>query len=513
MRIFVVEDDRESREGICNTLHKVSPESMVFCAGDAQEALKILAKQKMDLIFLDIRMPGMDGLVLLEQIRKEDLEVSVVVLSAYDQFSYAQKAIRLGAMDYVVKPYEEQTIAQIIERVNKNSAHEDTFFLTLDLGRWFMSPSATAQFLSQALRLSEPEKYHGRLLLFRVFSDDFSFGIGSWHDMMKWIYRRIKEEAPADESIFMLDGEGTFPLVLYSKQTDDWVPGKLNQWIDEATAHFGGRICCLISEPDRILLNFRQMYTKCQAMMEYAFYFDKSCVIAENMLCVEAGRRLDERLLDSLREQILKGDAQGACVVLNEIKNEVRRPPYMPVQRLLYSLHAEFVNLLSNSDIPINEEKGAKLAEKMAVIARRSWQIEGLFCAYQGIAVEISKCVMEVARDQNQAIIQRCLEYLQEHYSDSELTQEAMARKLYFSVGYFGNMFRQVTGESFVHYLNKLRINKAKILLKGGRLKIYEIARQTGFSSVNYFIRVFKQQTQMSPNQYRMLYTARSDGE
>ena len=229
------------------------------------------------------------------------------------------------------------------------------------------------------------------------------------------------------------------------------------------------------------------------------------------MVMTDSRRRVEEKRIESLKTLILKGDADGACRELDELREDVAKPPYMPVQRLLYSLHAEYINLLSNVGINMTDQRRLEIAERLGAIAQKNWRIDGLFEAYRELTMELTGGVNNIVNSVNRATISDCLKYLHENYSDPELTQEMMARKLHFSAGYFGNMFKQVTGESFVVYLNRLRIAQAQEMLKNSYLKVYEIAEQTGFASVNYFIRVFKQHTQMSPNRYRMLYSSRSD--
>jgi len=99
-------------------------------------------------------------------------------------------------------------------------------------------------------------------------------------------------------------------------------------------------------------------------------------------------------------------------------------------------------------------------------------------------------------------IIKSACNYIHNHYRD-DLTLTQMAEYSNLSISHFGSLFKRYTGESLIVYINQVRVEKAKELLRNSDDKIYMIAEQVGFSSQPYFIRVFKNMTGMSPNEYR----------
>ncbi|WP_168121786.1 response regulator [Paenibacillus sp. HB172176] len=99
-------------------------------------------------------------------------------------------------------------------------------------------------------------------------------------------------------------------------------------------------------------------------------------------------------------------------------------------------------------------------------------------------------------------VIARACEYMQEHLQE-EITLTQISGYSNLSASYFGVLFKQYTGKSFVNYFNQIRIDKALELLRSSDMKIYEIAEAVGFVSLPYFNRVFKQVSSMTPNEYR----------
>ena len=510
MRILIVEDEAESREGLRAMLLKIHAGSDPLMAANAEAALRILDQNRMDLIFLDIRMPGMDGLTLLGKIRARDPDVPVAILSAYDQFSCAQQAIRLGVLDYIVKPYTEQSIRQVLGRVREGG---DAFLLP-DLSNWILNPELYADLIANRLRLDPSLPCPGRLYLLkarcRAAAEEPTALDRARRSAMEALIRQVKASLAPGAHVLLLEVDGLFPMVLLGVGACELDEALLKALFESVCSCYGFEISCAAGAVQSdILRSIRLSYTRCKALLDQAFYLPAGSVVTEGLVQMDPKKEVDRILLQEAKTHILKGDAQGAHACLLRMEGELLTPPYMPVQRLLYTLHIEFITLLTSAGPNLTEERRMELDEKMRVLAQSDCRADEFFEGYRLLAAQLAAYVQDLSANRNNATIKLCLEYLSEHYGIADLTQDKMARKFHFSVGYFGNMFKAVTGESFVRYLNRLRILKARELLESTDLKVYEIARQTGFVNVNYFIRVFNRQVQMSPNRYRTLYAAR----
>lgn len=117
-KVIVIEDEKYVRTGIIHGTNWGSVDCKVIGEGkDGSEGVRLAGLLHPDLIITDIRMPGMDGLAMMEEIRKIDSKVKVIFLTAYSDFSYAQTAIRLGAADYLLKPFEDGELESAIRRI------------------------------------------------------------------------------------------------------------------------------------------------------------------------------------------------------------------------------------------------------------------------------------------------------------------------------------------------------------------------------------------------------------
>lgn len=118
MNFLIVEDEEDVCLAMVCRLKDIraNPSDEVFHAFSSAEAVKILAGQRIDCLITDIRMPGQSGLDLIEQIANARRDLRCIVVTAYDDFAYAQRALRLGCVDFLLKPFSRQAFKEAVER-------------------------------------------------------------------------------------------------------------------------------------------------------------------------------------------------------------------------------------------------------------------------------------------------------------------------------------------------------------------------------------------------------------
>lgn len=114
-KVVIVEDSSLLRKGMIHTMDWVSLDCQVVgSAGDGPEGLRVILETQPDIILTDIRMPGMNGLEMIDAAWKQGCAASVIIISAYDDFNYAQQGMKLGAVEYLVKPVEDEDVCRAI---------------------------------------------------------------------------------------------------------------------------------------------------------------------------------------------------------------------------------------------------------------------------------------------------------------------------------------------------------------------------------------------------------------
>jgi len=122
-KVVVVEDEDLVRRGIVLAVDWQSVDcAVVGEAANGEEGLRLIRERKPDLIVTDIKMPRMDGIEMLRQLRREGNNAAVILLTAYSDFSYAQAAVKLGAVDYLLKPFHDGELEEAVARLSPGSA-------------------------------------------------------------------------------------------------------------------------------------------------------------------------------------------------------------------------------------------------------------------------------------------------------------------------------------------------------------------------------------------------------
>lgn len=153
-KILIVDDEEQSRLYLASIVSELHPELSIQLAATPTEALFLLNKECMDVVFLDVEMPGMTGLEMLEKLREVKASIPVIFVSAYKRAEFIQKAMRLGAVDYIDKPVDPIELEYALQKIFhfKNLGTQikpiDRFCLFTNSGDMFMEVDDIIYFTS-----------------------------------------------------------------------------------------------------------------------------------------------------------------------------------------------------------------------------------------------------------------------------------------------------------------------------------------------------------------------------
>ncbi|MDH6533450.1 response regulator [Parabacteroides sp. 52] len=115
-KILVVDDENKSRLYLVNIITEIQPDALLTHTNNPLEALQLLKETPYDLLFTDIVMPHMDGISILKELKQSGNLPFTVMVSAYKDFEYAQEALNRGASGYILKPFDKEKVAEMIDR-------------------------------------------------------------------------------------------------------------------------------------------------------------------------------------------------------------------------------------------------------------------------------------------------------------------------------------------------------------------------------------------------------------
>ena len=123
LRLLIADDEVIERKVLYKTLQKnVGDQCVIFQAENGRQALRVYEEEKIQIAILDIEMPGINGIEAAQKIREKDKECCIIFLTAFDEFSYAKRAITVRALDYLLKPYDEQELMLVVEEAMRLAA-------------------------------------------------------------------------------------------------------------------------------------------------------------------------------------------------------------------------------------------------------------------------------------------------------------------------------------------------------------------------------------------------------
>lgn len=464
IKAVVVDDERLVRKGFISLIDWTSfGVAIIGEAGDGNSALELLSQQETDLLFVDLTMPGMSGFDLIRQVRQRYPAIRSVVLTCHHEFDYVQEALRLGAVDYIVKTLLEvenadETIRRLVERIK----WEDNARVTISQGE-IRVMTADKALLYLPLQPGAGEEDLFQLSLVK------NQPLLAFQDMwMTPLHQRFAEEEVRRELRIHLGGRWQAALVCGIRdQSLQEVEAILEQTVHHALFYSS-------SAEELARLNYSELKELAAKAGEGAGAFLAEVDILQKAL--------------DLRWTIDRGEWESFTAGVLRLQ-----PPAYQVAAFGHALLESWGGLLLKP-----EEK--QQLEGMAGYVRQWDQWKHWLRQFSDhtqrrmIELNLSKEVI--------LCLIRAVRYMRSHAGD-KINQSDVAAAVNMSRGYFSQCFARFAGESFGETLREMRLNLAKSLLLETSDPISEIACKSGFEDDRYFRRLFKDRVGKLPSDYR----------
>ncbi|UJF32380.1 helix-turn-helix domain-containing protein [Paenibacillus hexagrammi] len=530
--LILVDDEDEVREGIISrTNWAACGFQLVGAFENGRDAAEALESLRPDVIITDISMPFMNGLELTRIAMETCKDTKIVIITGYEEFEYAKQAISLKVSEYLMKPINLQEFTAFLEK------------LKLELDDEHMSRenlSTIRQQLNQSLPLLK-ERFLERMVSSIMKKDEidrrfkyFDLSLaGSYFialvagidDLHTKEASRIAIDANTDiellqfavYNIFQEIFEKEHAGIVFRNRDDNIVillsgdgeeVGTLAQTLASQTAYSVEKFLRLsltigVGRTYTSLPHLSKSYQEACSALDYRLLLGSNRLICITDL--ERGIRSDtveyleweKRLLSALK----MGKGNQVSKVLTSWLEEWRSTG-LSVERcfgMLHKLLAALMNWVTETGCDEVEVFGRDPFGEM-----KSYHT--LDHIKQWLEELCHRIVCHVGEKRNvdtQNHMQLAVAYIHEHYGNETLSLQQVCAYIFMSSSYFSALFKQHTGLTFVEYLTKHRMEKAKELLLATALKTYEIAARVGYSDPQYFSVIFKRQTGMTPKEFR----------
>ncbi|MBB6669692.1 response regulator [Cohnella nanjingensis] len=513
-KLLIIDDENNIRLGLKAMIEREFPRTydMRF-AGNGAEALAQLDSDRFDLMITDIRMPEMDGIELINRLQGKEIRPETIILSGYEDFRYAKEAIRCNVKEYLLKPIVREELFRALRRLEaelegrqKMSQWMSAFTEQAKehranaLNLIFLDSATDKREVGERIRKLHMERYDAgyQIALLKSVAAEHSDDREDFLQQVETLLRKLGGGR----------SEGTF--CFYDKEMRLVVFADSNEALPALSRILNGheRIQAKmgIGAWTGGLEEVQEAYRQAEKAFKYTFFHAEPVSIEYEQVArkskdfvvpLEAVQRVANMLGTDRRKERMQ--------LVTEIMEigKVIRYDIAYLERLSRAFNEmvfdHVFNVYGEESVDI-----LKLYKRIAdVYSFPSYQayfhtLERLLDQLNDYIVTM-KAVHIDHRDMRSAI-----EYIHDNYN-KDLNMAIVSNHVSMNYSYFSQAFKQYTGESFVSYLKKIRIGKAKELLKNSEFKVYEIGERIGFENAKHFHRVFKEMEGISPVEYRNL--------
>lgn len=522
LKAILVDDEILIREAMRD---HIDWESLGFlligtCA-NGREAMEEIKKGNPDVVITDICMPYADGLEVAKFIYENHPNCKVIILSGYDNFEYAREAIRYQVMKYLLKPVTANQLKTLLTEVKEElekEKREKEYFEKIQTMYEKNKPYFKERFLNQLMRGTNSRGFqrewlemYGISLNGEWFSvaQIYSEHLASYDDLQLFILFNIAEELLKEETgcltfldmgnipTFIFCGESEYHLEKRIQEVGSRILQILNQYLKDEIMMVAGRNVSQFS-------NLSLSYQNVQEAKGYGFLFEKNSIIFGKELIGfhRQKERQDWDWAERFLPMIKRNDRMG---LQEEVKHcfEFIKKEYMSRTKAAVYLQTILVKLLFFvEEAGIHIEKRSNWEKKCLETSFYQGKLEDMEGFLLQFCEEIGE---ELSLERNhfgKNISAYAMEYIKEHYRESDLSLQQVCKYLAISTSYFSALFKNETGKTFVEALTECRMEAAKDFLSTTTMKSYEIAEAVGYGDAHYFSSIFKKQVGMTPKEY-----------
>lgn len=551
LRLLVVDDEAIIADGMCEVLQQDPELDLdIYKAYSGDAAVRLFDRTRFDIVLTDIRMPGMDGLQLLEKIRERWPKCRVIFLTGHPEFNYVYSAIQYDGVSYLLKTegYDKvlRTVKQTVEEIETEwreetllqEAREQTKVAMELLRKEFVGGILNEQIsvreidgrqleelgiplrverpvlilLGRVDRSAEPAAYAEKTLrLYRIrlvaesYLASHATHVAFANDSrdLVWLI-----QPPRDRAAEGPEGErdGWEKLLTYLRGTLELVQSACRE-------SFGAELSFVLDDSPVDWTGAAERYAELNMLMNYRIGQASGMLLLDRQALGrelrEEGAKREPRIraskLELLAEHLEHGRQAEFFRTLEEAAGGLRELDTMhhaPAQEWYYSVALVYLSYMNRWRLVERTAAGIGLHKLMQPGEHESWP--------EAIAY-LKRVGESLFRLQNQeeerranSVVATIQQHIQDHLHDpDEISLVRLAELAYFNPSYLSRLFKQVTGENLSEFVASARMAKAKRLLGNPDLKIQEVAERVGYGTATNFTRSFRRATTMTPQEYR----------
>jgi two-component system response regulator YesN len=519
-KLMIADDEIDKLEALRDNYNWANHDVTICCeATDGMEAYELLVKERPDICIIDVKMPIISGIEAMKRAKKEGVTTKFIILSGFDDFSYAQEALSLSTVEYLLKPCK---VADIMQAVLKcvNLVDEERRQANL-LKKYHLLSEGNLQNLKQQFLIN--------LITGKIKSDiDCNEEIKQFDlGMLAGNYAICIMDFDKDNSLQNKNNDLFFASII------DHAKDKLSQVNENETFVYNNLIVSIVSMKN-ITESFDAFSEALESFVDLVkLQFDLNCAIGVSDLKIS---------IIAFREAFLEAELTANAAVFSfgqnvtffaEMNNSNFKYPIKFEKKIINSMGTDENQIMQSVDEFFSSYKLKSIYSKrniqnmavtliydiLKVMVERQLDLDNISEKANRTAQEILSCsnvdsikdlvikfmisiTQQSTKKNMSTAAKRAVSFISENYS-KKICLESVADEIHVSPSYLSMLFKQQTGLNLIEYLNRFRIEKSKDYLNDLNLKIYEVAYKVGFQDEKYYYLLFKRYTGLTATQYR----------
>ncbi|GFP77556.1 response regulator [Clostridium fungisolvens] len=526
--VMIVDDEPIIRMGLKKIVNWEEFGFKIICeARDGEEALKLLSEHNIDFIVSDIKMHKVNGIELLREIRDMELDTLVVLLSGYDEFLYAQEGIRLGAFDYILKPIDSQKLKNILVNAYKKLKMKEEKEYEYSINK-IISGEKILYDLLRGKSLIMIDEYisqydlplvKGKVQVAIVEINDIVISKEDISGSIEWSYLEknfqdiIEKELEKSsiEYFHILDEELGKKIIIVQTEKEVELQAfnesfvfALKGILKRCNEELGIKLNIGIGNCYNQIYSIHKSYLNAKETLKYKYVLGTNRIINLSEL---VDTRQENFVYPIEKEKALINSIilgkEDSLSMLQQLIKEIAQILNFDI----FKINIAFTQIVYN--IYNNVLKKYSFLEDVydlsQLIKIGFLGVENLEDIEKQLTDNIRKLINVISEynlNKNDNVVQKACEYVLNNI-DKDITLTVMSNYLNISKNYLCSIFKQQTGENFLEYVTKAKMERAKVLLKKHDYKVYEVSEVLGYKETAYFSKLFKKHTGYNPAEYK----------
>jgi two-component system response regulator YesN len=516
MKVMVIDDEPNIRDGLKTLINW----EKLHCSliGEAQNGIEGIEKivlLKPDLIIVDIKMPEIDGIQLIETITRMGIDTQFIVLSGYQDFNYAKRAMECHVNHYILKPIDEDLLAQkVIEIYNSwfskmkkqiDLEHQCQLSKEQMIKYIAMGHEAAEPYLNSPAGYEELNRWYDLSLPWHSYTvlllDTLETGMNFKERNL--IKQHLKEVG--NYSVYF-ETDGLIGIIIKNRDFDKHCESLqfLRKWV---FLQFRREAIITVGLTVNELNEINKSYAFAKYLMDHRFLYGNQTILQEQSLHLQQnnkqGNSYEEDTEVKLYQSVCTNQQDQVNYLLEGMRGYMELSGWDSERIKAFYLHV-YVSVMTSL---IEHQHGLLEREFLnPKVFETLYQQSNLFKLHGFIKFQLLTICEYIEEMKPQKTLGMVLDYMEHHYQE-DIKIEALGKLFHYSSNYLGKQLKKETGKTFNVLLDEVRLKKAQRLLSDPDRKIYEIAQITGFHDPDYFTAKFRKYYGISPKEYRTIHT------